>query len=307
MGKIFKALEKSQQNLSETEGVMPPENYEDESGESAVQVETPAQTAKKTAPAESSEVSELRKIHEEEAVKDRGEIEMTTLDSSLVAALRPHSLAAEQFRILKNTLLFPDEGDPPKTIMVTSAAPDEGKSFVSTNLAASIAGSIDEYVLLMDCDLRLPSVHSRFGYKDYPPGLSEYLTRGTPLADILLKTTIGKLTILPGGSPPDNPSELVSSEQMRRLLDEVKNRYKDRYVIIDSPPPNFTSEAAALARQVDGIIIVIKNGQTKKGDVQDVIDSYGRKKILGVVKNFAPVKSGYVYKKGYIYQSHNSR
>lgn len=208
------------------------------------------------------------------------------LDSSIVAYYKPHSFEAEQFRRLKTTILFPDKGKPPRTIMVTSTAPGEGKSFVSANLAVSLANSIDEYVLLLDCDLRRPSIHTKFGFPDNTPGLSEYLIQKYPLSKILLKTVIDKLTVLPCGSPPDNPSELISSDQMRQLITEVKTRYDDRYIILDSPPPYVTAEANALARQVDAIIIVVKTGKTKQDHLQDLVDTYGKEKILGIVKNF---------------------
>lgn len=169
--------------------------------------------------------------------------------------------------------------------MVTSTAPGEGKSFVAANLALSIAKSIDEYVLLMDCDLRMPSIHTRFGFTELP-GLSEYLKDNKPLSEILRKTAIGKLSFLPAGTIPPNPSELISSEQMSRLLTEVKSRYDDRYIVIDSPPPYLTSEASALARQVDAIVIVVKSGLTRKRDLQDLIDTYGRKKNTGCGQEF---------------------
>ncbi len=220
----------------------------------------------------------------------------TTVDPNLITALKPHSIESEQFRLLKNTILFPENGVPPKTIMVTSTNVDEGKSFITTNLAVSIAQSIDEYVLLIDCDLRRPSIHNIFGY-DKTKGLSEYLSKGQPLSSLLLKTFIDKLTLLPGGEVPSNPSELLSSEQMRRLLQEVRLRYADRYVIIDTPPPTMTSETNAIARQVDGIILVVKERKTRVKDVQNIIDIYGREKILGVVQNYSTQKTGPGYGK----------
>lgn len=224
-----------------------------------------------------------------------------TLDPIIVSGLKPHSMEAEQFRILKNNILFPETGKPPRIVLITSKFPGEGKSFVSANLAVSIARSIDEYVLLMDCDLRAPTIHSKFGF-EAAPGLSEYLTDGRPLSRIFRKTQINKLTILPAGTPPANPSELLSSEQMKRLVQEVKSRYDDRYIIIDSPPPHITSESSALARLVDGIVIVVKAGSTRKQDIQDLIDAYGKKNILGVVMNFADKQQNYGYKNYYSYQ-----
>jgi protein-tyrosine kinase len=211
------------------------------------------------------------------------------LHPSLVTLLKPHSLEAEQFRVLKNNILFPEKGTPPRTIMITSPSPSEGKSFVSANLAVSIAKSIDEYVLLMDCDLRAPTLHQLFGIGENK-GLSDHLSHAIPLSSLLKKTFINKLTLLPAGTIPPNPSELLSSEQMRSLLQEVKSRYMDRYVIIDTPPPNLTSETSAIARIVDGIVIVIRHGKTRKKAVQDIIDVYGKQKILGVIKNFSTKK-----------------
>jgi capsular exopolysaccharide synthesis family protein len=219
-----------------------------------------------------------------------------TLHPSIVTLLKPHSLEAEQFRLLKNKILFPESGDPPRSIMITSPSPCEGKSFVAANLAVTVAKSIDEYVLLMDCDLRSPSLHTLFSFPDVP-GLSDHLSRSRPLPDLLKKTFVSKLTLLPAGTIPPNPSELLSSEQMRALLKEVKSRYSDRYVIIDSPPPPHTSETNAIARGVDGIVIVIRYGKTTRKQVENLIDIYGRKKILGVIKNFSktPVLSRYPY------------
>jgi exopolysaccharide/PEP-CTERM locus tyrosine autokinase len=221
---------------------------------------------------------------------------------NLVTVKKPHSIEAEQFRLLKNSILFPESGRPPRTIMVTSTCQGEGKSFVAANLAAVIASSIDEYVLLVDCDLRHPSVHSMFDIQNNH-GLATYLTQGVPLSRVLVKTFMPKLTVLPGGNPPVNPSELVSSEQMRRLIKEAEARYDDRYVLLDAPPPYITSETNALAKHVDGILLVVKQGLTRKDRVKDIIDIYGKEKIIGVVKNFAKGRFGlgygYKYKYGY--------
>ncbi len=225
------------------------------------------------------------------------------LSAFLVTLTKPDSIEAEQFRLLKNNILFPEKGTPPRSIMITSASPGEGKSFVASNLAVSIAQNIDEHVLLMDCDLRSPKIHSIFNLVQ-GPGLSEYLSQEILLSPLLVNTFVSKLTILPAGAIPKNPSELLSSEQMRRLIREVRVRYSDRYIIIDTPPPYITSEANALVRQVDGVILVIRHGKTRKKDVEDVINIYGREKIIGVVQNFAEKRAGQgygYYKYGYGY------
>ncbi len=220
--------------------------------------------------------------------------EYSNIDKNLISLVKPLSFEAAPFKMLRTKLLFPASGKPAQSIMVTSAVPGEGKSFVSANLAVSIAQSINEHVLLIDCDIRRSSIHKYFGFVDVP-GLSEYLSKGTPLPDLLLKTELNKLTILPGGFPSPNPSELLSSEQMRKLLEEVKARYSDRYIIIDSPPPKLTAETEAMARRVDGIILVVKYGSTPRGLVAELADIVGKDKVLGVIVNWFDMRASSYY------------
>lgn len=300
MGKIYKALEKSQNSGSDLKKA----ELKDQEGKIHA-MPLPDVNEKMNETVEQD-------IHDTPPVspeRGKAEIQQTppdafVIDPILVTGHNPQSVEAEQFRLLKNNILFPEKGNPPKSIMVTSCSPGEGKSFVAANLAISLAHNIDEYVLLMDCDLRTPSVHKMFGY-DNGQGLSEYLSQAKPLASLLTKTFMDKLTILPAGTPPSNPAELLASEQMRRLIHEVKLRYSDRYIIIDTPPPYITSETSVISRQVDGIVIVIRNGKTRKKEVLDIIDLYGKEKILGVVYNFAAKKIGYGYGK-YGYRQYSS-
>jgi protein-tyrosine kinase len=220
------------------------------------------------------------------------------MDPSLVSLFNPQSFEAEQFKILRSNLLFPVSGNPPRSVMVTSPMPGEGKSFVASNLAISVALNINRHVLLMDCDLRRPCIHTRFGFGD-GPGLTDYLANGTSLSDLLIRTSIDKLTILPAGRPPDNPSELLSSERMSELLAEATARYHDRLIILDSPPPSLTAETSVLARWVDGVVIVIKQGETPREGVSDVIDKMGRDKIIGAIMNNFEVYSSRYYGRYY--------
>lgn len=212
------------------------------------------------------------------------------IDRNLVALINPNSFEAEQFKLLRTNLLFPVSGKPPRIIMITSTVPGEGKSFVAANLAVSIAQGINEHVLLMDCDLRMPSIHRSFGFGNVY-GLSDYLANGASLSSSLLKTKVEKLTILPGGKPQHNAAELLSSEKMSQLLAEVKTRYPDRYIIIDSAPPQLTAETGAIARQVDGIIIVVKFGSTRRELVEDTLKKLDKKKMLGVIINRFDIQS----------------
>ena len=220
------------------------------------------------------------------------------IDKSFVSLMDPQSYESEQFKILRTNLLYPVSGTPPQSILVTSSRPGEGKSFVSCNLAISIAMNVNRHVLLIDCDLRKPDIHYRFGFGPVR-GLSEYLSDHTDLASLLLKTKVDKLTILPGGTTPPNPSELMSSEKMTELLEEVKYRYHDRLIVIDTPPPSMAAETAFLARQVDGIVVVSQHGQTPRADLEDLINRMGSEKIIGTVLNFMEARSRYYGYKRY--------
>jgi exopolysaccharide/PEP-CTERM locus tyrosine autokinase len=216
------------------------------------------------------------------------------IDPNLVALLRPDSFEAEQFRMLRSNLMFPLEGKPPRIILVTGAVPGEGKSFIAANLAITFAMDIQTHVLLIDCDIRNPHVHKRFGYQSVI-GLSEYLTGKMDISSMLLNTNVNKLKILPGGKPPKNPSELLSSRRMSNLLKEVKEKYPDRYIILDSPPPKLTAETNVLSRQVDGILLVAKYGRTRREDLVELIGKLGKDKIVGVIINWFNLRASRYY------------
>jgi protein-tyrosine kinase len=264
MGKIFDALQKSKKEFktasATNESPKIVENSQIDSRETSFDIDSSDHKTTMFLNKENDYIKDVK--HGEKAIPDAGKKILYTnnnIDKDLVVLLRPKSFESEQFKMLRTNLLFPISGKAPRTIIITSALPGEGKSFVSANLAISIAQSLNEHVLLMDCDIRMPCIHTRFGFNDVP-GLSEYLANGISLSSLILKTKINKLSILPGGKPPDNPSELLSSRQMSKLLEEVKERYRDRYIVIDSPPPKLTAETNAILRQVDGILLVIEYG-----------------------------------------------
>jgi protein-tyrosine kinase len=220
------------------------------------------------------------------------------LDERLITYWAPQSVEAELFKVLRTNLLFPSAGKPPRVILVTSASQADGKSFISSNLAVIIAQGIEEHVLLIDSDIRSPMIHTYFGMNTVG-GLSEYLAREEDIAKLMYKTAIPKLSIIPGGKPPLNPAELVTSKKMKALLTEVKERYEDRYTIIDSPPMSIAAETSAIAKYVDGIIMVVRAGKTPRKDVAEAIEQLGREKILGIVLNDSEqsLKKYYGYKK----------
>ncbi len=205
-------------------------------------------------------------------------------DHRLVTTTDPNSLATEQFKILRSQILYPHKGSIPRTIMVTSAMEEEGKSLIAANLAISIAQGIKEHVLLVDCDIRCPGQHLLFNLSG-ENGLSQYLADEIPLNALLVKTPFEKLTLLPGGMPPSNPTELLSSERMRYFVEEVKSRYNDRFIVFDATPAHITAEVSVLAKHVDGILLVIRRGRTDRDVIERSVAVLGRERIIGVVFN----------------------
>jgi protein-tyrosine kinase len=284
VGKIFDALEKAANEPKESV----PSN-----------VHASGRDARK--PPVDNTILALKKRKHDCATKKQIDQKAATINRfhpDLICALKPHSFESEQFKMLKTRILFPSSGETPKTIMVASASPGEGKSFVVANLAVSMAQNINEFVLLMDCDLRRPRIGTLFGCPA-KRGLSEHLSSDTVLDDLLVKTSIAKLTILTAGNPPTNPSELLSSQKMTRLLKEARERYSDRYIIIDAPPPSMTAEAHVMAKQVDGIVLVVSYRGAKIDHIKKVAETLGKDKIIGVVFNRVrtPVFSYYGYGK----------
>ena len=216
-----------------------------------------------------------------------------SFNDSLVMLSSPDSADAETFKVLRGQILFPKDRKVPRSMLVTSTYPAEGKTYVMANLAATLALSIDDYVLAIDADLRRPRLHRMFGYTKVQ-GLHEYLVGSRKIEELILKSGIEKLSLLAAGKPPRNPTELLSSNMMMKFLDEIKEQYHDRFIIIDSPPSSVTAESKFLAQHVDGIIYVVMANKTPRKDIEKALDNLGREKILGVVFNgYEQVRKSY--------------
>lgn len=211
---------------------------------------------------------------------------------------RKVKFAAEQFKMLSSQILFPQGRPIPRTILVTSAVPGEGKSVVASNLAVSIAAGKQQNVLLMECDLRRPSLCQIFGLDNNCTGISEYLQGEEQLSNFLRKTTIDNLTLLPAGRMTKNPYELLSSKKMRDLVEEVGKRYEDRYIILDSTPAQVAAETGVLSKFVDGVVLVIGYGKSSRELIQNSVEKIGKEKFLGVVFNYSEGN----YTKDYYYK-----
>lgn len=211
----------------------------------------------------------------------------------------PHSPVSEEYRKLKSVLLKMTKSDDfSNTIMVTSALPGEGKTVTAINLAITLAMEHDYTVLLVDADLRRPSVHLYLGIEP-KYGLSDCLVREVSVADVLINTGVGKLMVLPAGDAVPNPVELFSSQRMLQLFKEIKHRYTDRFVVIDVPPVVPFAEVRQLAHHVDGVLYVVKERLSPIESVVEGLEALGDANVVGVVYNEAEVTSG---KSSYYYR-----
>ncbi|MBJ6723670.1 XrtA-associated tyrosine autokinase [Geomesophilobacter sediminis] len=205
----------------------------------------------------------------------------------LVNLLDPRSPAAEEYRKLKGTLVKLTKGEKFRnTLMVTSAVPNEGKSLTALNLAISLAQELDYTVLLIDGDLRRPSLH-RYLDVEEGPGLGDVLLGEADIPETLVATGIGKLSIMRAGRPVENPAELFSSQKMRGLVEEMKNRYPDRFIIFDTPPLLPFAETRSLANLVDGVLFVVMERLASQANIREGIESLKGCPLLGIVYNAA--------------------
>jgi exopolysaccharide/PEP-CTERM locus tyrosine autokinase len=201
-----------------------------------------------------------------ESTKEHRHIDLSSLEAKgyLIPGLE-RTKSAEEYRLLKRPLLMNAFGegaapvDSGNLIMVTSAMPGEGKTYTSLNLAMSMAMELDSTVLLIDSDVLKPSLSSILGLKD-EPGLVDILTDPSlDIGDVIINTDIPRLRVLPAGSRHVNTTELLASEQMKRVITELSARYSDRICLFDAPPLLATSEAGVLAHLMGQILMVVES------------------------------------------------
>jgi capsular exopolysaccharide synthesis family protein len=208
----------------------------------------------------------------------------------LVTQVRPQSQMAESYRALRTSLLLSSLGAPPKVIMITSALPQEGKTTTSINTAVVLAQK-GVRVLLIDGDLRRPSIHKTLGMGPHS-GLSNVLTGSTTLDEAIVRTTIlPNLFVLPAGTPPPNPAELLASANMRDVLLQLREQYD--HIVIDTPPSLSVTDAVVLSPRADAVILVIRSGQTSKHALRrsrDILLQVNAK-LVGVLLNAVDLTS----------------
>jgi succinoglycan biosynthesis transport protein ExoP len=212
----------------------------------------------------------------------------------LVTQSRPQSQMAESYRALRTSLLLTTLGAPPKIILITSALPREGKTTTSINTAVVLAQK-GTRVLLIDADLRRPSIHKALGLGPRV-GLSNVLTGGATLQQATVRSSVlPNLYILPAGTPPPNPAELMASAQMLDLLAELREQYD--HVIVDTPPTLSVTDAVVLSTRVDAVVLVIRSAQTTKPALRRSRDILAQvnARVAGVLLNAVDLDSADYY------------
>lgn len=220
---------------------------------------------------------------------------------SLITLEQSKSPVSEAFRTLRTNVQFTSVDSETKKIMITSAGPREGKSSTVANLAVSMAQT-GKSVLILDADLRNPTQHKLFGLNN-GQGLSMALVQDHDYRDYILETAVPGIMVLTGGPIPPNPAELVGSNRMKRLIKEASEQFD--IVLIDTPPIVAVTDAAILAQEADGVIIVLASGEVNKDYAQrakEQLDKVGAK-ILGAVLNKADLNTSEYY---YYYYYHGS-
>lgn len=220
-----------------------------------------------------------------------------------IVVLEEESAISEQYKILREQLkrLRTEAGI--RTIAITSPVKRDGKTTVAVNLAAAIALEYEEKVILIDADLRAPTIHRFFNY-DGLHGLTEFLSSNSAgsVKSLVRDAHVNGLQYIPAGKPTRFASELLAKEKMRRLIEEVHAEYPGHMVIIDSPPVLATPDPLVLSRLVDGVIMVIRARKTPKDYLAKALSAFSTNKILGVVLNGADLGLGSKY---YYYYSSN--
>ncbi|WP_129676924.1 CpsD/CapB family tyrosine-protein kinase [Candidatus Chloroploca sp. Khr17] len=214
-------------------------------------------------------------------------------ETTLITLRDPGSPAAEAFRTLRTNLLFSSLDRPLHTLLVTSTAPDEGKSTTLANLAVTMAQA-EQRVLIVDCDLRRPSLHTIFGLPNERGLTSAVLAQDDgPLP--IQPTSVPGLHVLTSGPLPPRPADLLGSRRMGALIERMRSEAE--IVLFDTPPVVAVTDAATLASRVDGVLLVLHAGQTRRDRAREArrLLEQVKANIVGVVLNGAKVERGYTY------------
>lgn len=211
-------------------------------------------------------------------------LDLSQAEYHVRSVLDPASLVGEQFRLLRARLSLLQKQKGTKTLLVTSATPGEGKTFVSCSLAGVLAQEQDKRILLIDGDLRRPKVGVSLGMADREsPGLCDILRDGNPVENVLVGCAGTGLYVLPAGSIPQSPSELLSSPKFETLLQSLAPLFD--WIVVDSPPVISLADTDIIAPLCDTVLLVVRAGLTPVNLVKETTERIGKEKICGVVMN----------------------
>jgi len=274
MSRIFEALQRSESERSGTTSAPP-----------ALATEL-LQAVEREANAHIPKDFAANEFADDEVTEDFGHFPSLPIllspDGKLICLTAEDSLAAEKFRFLAVRLRQIQQSRPLKKVLITSTIPEEGKSTVSANLAAILAKKKQHKVLLVEGDLRRPTLSKQFGLGRIP-GLSEWLQgEPRPIANIYHLES-PNLWFLPAGHPPENPLELMQSGRLSHLMKKLTDWFD--WIIIDSPPVLPLADTSVWARLADGILLVTREGTTKKRLLQQGLQVLEQSKLLGAVLN----------------------
>ncbi len=268
MDRIQKALDKARQQAAH-EGVMhnrPPRS----------DFSRPKAFAGKKSPLEDIEYTHT----------DVQNISLDQLTAKRVIASDYNNPEASSFRMLRTQVLTRMRANEWQTLAITSANDGEGKSLVASNLAVAMAMELNQTVLLVDMDLRKPSIADYFSLSA-DVGLKDYMENDIQLSETLINPGLKRLVILPGKGRADNSAELLSSPKMAKLVAELKARYSARVIIFDLPPMLQTDDLKLTSGYFDGILFVLEDGKNTAPDLQRAMQLLNPEKIIGTVLNKA--------------------
>ncbi len=222
-------------------------------------------------------------------------------ESGYITSGNDNTQFAEEYRLIKRPLLANAFGkgaapvDMGNLIMITSSIPGEGKTFTSINLALSIALERDTTVLLVDADVISPKL-SRLFSLDKQSGLIDVIDDASKsLSDVIINTDNPKLRIIPAGQPHEQSTELLASDRMRQLCEELAYRYPDRIIIFDSPPFLNTTQAKVLTRFMGQIMVVVEAGGTHKSAITEMTEQLDNDKVVGMILNKCKISKKGIY------------
>lgn len=218
---------------------------------------------------------------------------LVTNKRPIITEVNPKSPISEAYRTLRTNIDFSAVDEQLQIIMMTSAGPGEGKSTTATNMAVTYAQA-DKKVLIIDADLRKPTMHHTFSISNRR-GLTNVLTGQASLDEVITGSHIPNLSVMPSGPIPPNPSEMLSSKRLVALLDELRQQFD--LIVVDTPPALAVTDAQIIASRCDGVVLVINSGEVKremamkaKANLEHV-----KARILGVVLNNIDRKNGEAY------------